>query len=489
MMHETPALTSGKFDKVRRMPAGPPSYGMVFGNVLHACLERYLEADDSGRGPDGQPVDVFPPGWFVDESGVHITPEDQELIPKLIDEAITEGMLDRLPGRKIEEKFTGILNQGEGPFGRHVFVTGKIDVSLPDRIVDHKGTKKMRYALSPERLGNDLQMLLYAKVKGVTRLQHNVFDRTEGRLRKTVVDVTPERVEEQWQECKELGGEMLSLAEAGHHDQDWRAVPGALDRDPEICAEYGGCRFLSICQGYESPGKFRQRHFRMKHPELVQLQKRSNVSEKKLSLEEKIAAAKARAQGKANPVNPAKLPEIEDPKAEEAWGDEERPAQPTKAGAKEEPVEEEKGKQVPTPTAPHVSPDRPILKSRSELRSMRKAELLDYVTTLQKAQPSSNSQGLKILRGCVEIKGGTQESKTLTEVFRYVVEDIAGDTLEVFYGKDPFKRRDVLKTLAKQVASELGPIAIVAPMYPSTDERELLAALSQFASAEVVGCG
>src|SRR6185369_11814492 len=66
--------------RVAKLPEVPRGY-LIFGTVLHACLERWCSADAQGRVPDpvpeclkgqrsGDPVDVFPPGWeTVEEKG------------------------------------------------------------------------------------------------------------------------------------------------------------------------------------------------------------------------------------------------------------------------------------------------------------------------------------------------------------------------------------------------------------------------------------
>ncbi|MCH7872489.1 MAG: PD-(D/E)XK nuclease family protein, partial [Planctomycetes bacterium] len=50
------------FKKVVRLKV-PDKHFTQLGDVFHEVAERWLEADDNGRGADGNQVDVFPEGW------------------------------------------------------------------------------------------------------------------------------------------------------------------------------------------------------------------------------------------------------------------------------------------------------------------------------------------------------------------------------------------------------------------------------------------
>ena len=96
-------------ERMEKLPVPPRGY-LVFGTVLHACLERWASGDEQGRVPPcldpfiplgqrwghgpltgqvvGDPVDVFPPGWeTVEERGVKlsVTPNEAALIRKLVE--------------------------------------------------------------------------------------------------------------------------------------------------------------------------------------------------------------------------------------------------------------------------------------------------------------------------------------------------------------------------------------------------------------------
>ena len=274
-------------ESVIKIPRGQASYGIVFGNVLHDVLERWLKADGTGRGPDGKPVEIYPEGWDYDkQNNAKISQKDKEAIPNLVDQAVAEGLLKRHPARKVEEWIKAPLIEG-------VEFVGKVDLHLPFEIQDHKGTKDLRYALSEAKLSEDLQMRLYAACLYPTdavTVQHNVFARTEkytgGKLKlpPSRVLLSPEQTSETWDECKELAEEMLSLKEAKLPSSDWKDVSEPEGGMGDPCNAYGGCRFLGVCSGRES---------------LTKLQKRLNRRNENVSVKDKIAAKRKKKKKKA----------------------------------------------------------------------------------------------------------------------------------------------------------------------------------------------
>ena len=74
------------------------SDGRTFGNILHPVAERYLEADDLGYDKNGDPVELYPDGWWIAESRFKkdtdivrwISPGQQAHLKKLIEKAIEE---------------------------------------------------------------------------------------------------------------------------------------------------------------------------------------------------------------------------------------------------------------------------------------------------------------------------------------------------------------------------------------------------------------
>lgn len=251
------------FDKCRDMPRGEQSYSQTFGKVLHSVAERYLDGDASGRDSEGRPVNLYPEGWETDpESGERLLPQDEEVVQALISKAIEEGVLQRRPDLKVETHFLEPMTPG-------VYVQGFIDVDMPGEIQDHKSTKSIRYALSPEKLADDTQMLLYAKIRGAQRIRHNVFSR-EGRV-KTVpkenkaLTLDPEKVEKKWEELQALSIEMKALADMNLQDEDLQDVPAEFPS--RACNQYGGCKFINLCAGTDEPAKYRRRKLKVINPQ------------------------------------------------------------------------------------------------------------------------------------------------------------------------------------------------------------------------------
>lgn len=181
-------------NKVRKLDAGFATGAQVFGTVLHSVIERYMLADDNGRDPaTGLAVDLYPDGWEVAESKFGQPSEgsvglgDQELIKKLVAEAIKSGVIERLPGRTVESQFnmhvvevpcSGCDGEGLGSTDRadiacdycggegcvQVRVMGFIDCLSDDTVQDHKTMKAIKWAQSKASLMKNTQMLLYGNV-------------------------------------------------------------------------------------------------------------------------------------------------------------------------------------------------------------------------------------------------------------------------------------------------------------------------------------
>lgn len=274
----------------------------VFGTVMHGVCERFLRADD--RGCDrrtGQPVDLYPPGWEIAadkfRGGIEgvCTPLEQDMIRRLVSSAIENGVLERLPGRRIEHDFRSTVIQlgcpvctGEGinkggekceacggdGKGTHVQIVGFIDQITPDSITDHKSTKSLRWAKSanpesPNYLGDNRQILIYAKMlveehrangfqpPNEITLRHNVFckDPAKPTVRKVEVTVGLAAIEAAWAQVVNNSVEMDAIRRMV---ETWHQIP-----DPptgyKACNAYGGCSYASICTGQESEEGYEKR--------------------------------------------------------------------------------------------------------------------------------------------------------------------------------------------------------------------------------------
>jgi hypothetical protein len=523
------------FDNVVRMPAGQPSYELTFGNVLHAVVERWLRAGIDGRDAQGREVDLYPEGWqWVNDRGrwSRIEPQDEGVVQRLVDLAVARGYLERLPGRQIERPFGGLLIQGEGVFGPHVLVTGRIDLLLPPTTVtDHKTTKNLRYAASNDPasdrfIGNDEQLLLYAKVLAEENpnqnefvVRHIIYDRKEVDVHERKATVTRERVEQAWEDLRPLAMEMLALRDADLDEQDFHRVPGAMGtKDESPCKAYGKCRYIDICGGLETTEKYRRRHLRLALPD------QPKTGEGMASLNDRMAALEAerlaQATTAASPPTPAEpadglgpvecvacsgsgrnsaggycvcprgtrlyseektsLMPHEQRKVEESrvesQGDTPAPAPPKKRGRPKKAESEKK----PDPTTVKPEESQPLSTSQPLV-----SEPLLAVDFSSVPDQRTTFRGPKILHNCTVIRADKEkQTKTVASILRLAVEEIGGNTLEEFYKSDVWKRRDTIKSLGKQLAERLDGVYVLAGGQDG-DEAAVIAAISPYSSIEI----
>lgn len=279
-------------EKIRKLDTPIKQYG-VLGTALHSVCERFLTADDKGYDREtGKPVELYPEGWEIvlatypahrescrghrdhpdhgswekheecdcpHEVEGSLSVEEQVLVKKLVDEAISEGVLERHVGREIEKRLDfKAYSDGIGD----VNVVGFIDCEEPDMIQDHKTTSRMKYALSKAKLFSDLQMNLYAywhvflspdadpDLKSMW-LRHNVYckDPNDFRVKKTEVEKTVDRIRGYFeQEIEPCFRQMLLLIK---NTRKWSDIDPPEDI-AGACNAYGGCPFLSICAGSET---------------------------------------------------------------------------------------------------------------------------------------------------------------------------------------------------------------------------------------------
>ncbi len=302
------------FHHVVRLPIVERDF-QVFGTVLHGCIERWMAGDALGRVPDPVPpilvgqspgavVEVFPADWGqVRERGrmSAISPQEESIIRRLMNQAIERGLLMRGVSR-IEEPFQRqILPDAE--------IVGFIDEHLPEGVSDHKSFGKAGERFlkrpgktdeggrpipidagpeseleSPNCIGHDTQMLIYGYVhllmaseRGThiyddepVLLRHNQFPKDPHDAvgpRRVEAWVTSRRLREFWNYVviPDVRG-MLELRTQKDENR-WSEIPGPLDsrkRDAQACSAFGGCHFRTICAHLETTQIYRERVERYK---------------------------------------------------------------------------------------------------------------------------------------------------------------------------------------------------------------------------------
>lgn len=254
------------FRRCLRLPEVKDQHKFTFGNVLHGVVERWLKADDSGRGEDGNPVELYPEGWAET-----LSPVDQALVRKLFDLAVKEGVIRRLPGRQIELPYEREVVSG-------ICSIGALDITSPEGVEDQKSTKSPRYIATQKELASDPKMLSYAyewlskawaDFEGTNPADapalswDEVFPQVKLRLNYFVKDPEAPAVKAvetfvktadvlDWWETTAIPAHrgMLELKRAKIDERDWRKVTGPQTKD--TCKKYGGCPRAKICAGIQS---------------------------------------------------------------------------------------------------------------------------------------------------------------------------------------------------------------------------------------------
>lgn len=327
--HETFDLCKRKWwlKHVRKLKEAS-STSQVFGTVLHSVIDRWLRGDALGRDPQtGMMVDLYPPGWMratnrFDETKADgdVTPAEGDLIKRLVSAAIEQGVLEKPLDRVIEQNFqesiihlpcprcegtgetfveeepgnslgateTCSVCKGDGK-GTHVMIKGFIDLLDPHCVTDHKSTKSMKWAKSPAKLRNDIQMRVYAwyllvKLYRANDMQppekiilrHNQFckDENDLRVRKTEAFITPEEIDAFWGDMERRAVEMDGLRRRADKWSDCPDPPEFAD----ACNAYGGCNFRSICGGRETEEIYEKRLARWEEMQYVHGGNTSNLA-------------------------------------------------------------------------------------------------------------------------------------------------------------------------------------------------------------------
>lgn len=258
------------WQSVRRMPErhDPANFASrAFGTAMHACFERWLLADDTGRNPDGTPVDPFPDGWDVVEERnkptYRLDAGQRQNARELFGLCTRMGVVRRIPGRKVEDD---AVVDCDG-----VAIKMVVDQWNADVVEDHKSTSKKKYALSSKELAADSKMLCYARwwfglpqnaAAQTCRLRLNYFA-TKERLSPWAVEAVVERaaVYSWWDTVfRQVVREMVDYRAKDLPDERWAEVEGP--REKGACEKYGreGCPYAPVCGGACSPAELRRRN-------------------------------------------------------------------------------------------------------------------------------------------------------------------------------------------------------------------------------------
>lgn len=223
----------------------PQTAAQKRGSVIHKHIENYL---NEKKLPE---EDLYHP--YLKAA---ITAHDRDGALILPDPELDENRY------LVEHKFTIPTAKGLPPW------LGYIDVlrTMPAVIGDFKTTSNLRYAKTPTELRTDPQMVSYAKfafnedpidelllwhlyietrsVKGVLTPPKTKLPRTKY----VPLTVTPEEIDDQWQEEIEEVAEMVkTAAKLSQHD---------VTPTTTACGDYGGCEYQQECGLGDMPLSF-----------------------------------------------------------------------------------------------------------------------------------------------------------------------------------------------------------------------------------------
>lgn len=324
-------------------------YVFAIGHALHGVAERYISKQAQSY------EQLFPPGWDA-----RLYDEDKEWVRRSAQDAVSKGIWQAKEGIQVEYPLAYLVGREHldhrgmplvaeastyeddkgvkrianlkrlvdglplpNGWNRLPPYVGFVDVldlhSSPPLIGDHKTAAKRRWALSPEKLAKDTQVLSYAALPlalrpsaDVVALRHFVFlkDHEGGDgTYVTKAEATIDSVRNKWSDLIQIGEEMAALRIKapivdipGHPEErarNYHLVPCAIDTgNTEACNAYGGCPFRDVCYNRAT---IQQVTTRLDSPDpLEALEKKGHVGARA------VAEAKSEAI-KRHGLNPATL--------------------------------------------------------------------------------------------------------------------------------------------------------------------------------------
>jgi len=292
------------FEKVCGLRASSEQKHFKIGHILHSIAERYLMRSARTW------ADLFPPGWDKDLE------EHESMWMKLMAElAVTNGLWQSSDSVQVEYPLVLLVGKehldhrgipkvaradtymDKGGVRRHKtpvslydgsplpvgwdrlppFV-GFIDVAhlhtTPAVVEDHKTAKSRKYALTSEKLAQDLQVLSYACLPvslhpglDQVRLRHNIFLKdpdaktpcysVQAFANVAMIARNWNQVIADVEEMGRIRSETPALMDPEKplsKGANWHKVPCAIDegRTKDACDAYGGCPMKDVCFGRAS---------------------------------------------------------------------------------------------------------------------------------------------------------------------------------------------------------------------------------------------
>lgn len=508
---------------------GPPKLPKVrrttqtFGEVGHGIIERWLKCDDLGNGPE-----LYPEGWALT-----LNVAEQDLVKRLVEEAIAQGIIRRVPGRLVEHPFT----VGD--------VTGRIDFAVVaggvGEVTDHKFLKSLKYAPSKESLKSSGQHLLYVNAMAAYLRERNEVvpdqwdiavnafskDPEDFRVKRIQARVSLAEAQAWWASVIPSSFEEATRLRGFEDPFAWRDVPGPRDQ-AKACNAYGGCAARAICAGAETIPAFTKRVLRLN--DVSEGEASSKKAEPRIDIFKKSTMGKLfdeRIKNRAAQVaaTPASMPPPfpKDPEPAPVvgapWADPScRACGGTGISSKGEACSPcvgvcytqkrmndmphlfdivpdgngsvswvRKPVSVPIPEAPPPEAKPKIVEQVAELQPEPEATVEDDPPEADgKRSRGRPKKGITLYLDCQPIKGRGKVRRISDVLTEYGDQLVEGK----FWDFDVWKRRDLIRLNGDLIAQDLGSATIAAfGLAEMPDERVLYEALEPFATEVVAAVG
>jgi len=431
------------------------------GDLTHKAIERFM--GDKTKSP------LFPENWdvyFGDGIIKRLSRTETDLIKTWIKKGTEKKFFDIGKNVEIEKNFSM-------PLTEDLNLIGIIDVLDKEQnlIIDHKTTKDKRYALTPKKLAQDLQMRVYALAatelfffQTPVQVRHNAFIK-DGTIRfpPSVAEITEEAMKETYTEIVEDGIEILETKEHALRtrkqlgENAWEAIHGP--RESYGCNKFGGCAFMPICTGQEGVTEYCRR---------VSRQKDEILKEQDMGLLEQYLKGLKKEETNSEPEVVEEIKEVV--------------KQDSTNIEKEQPKKETKPKTKPKAGLPFGKKDKPKEEPKPKEEK-------------GKSNRGRKPEGITLLVGCVPEKVGRKQVVIAEDLMKQVQEEVMeqfnsrvdeSKQMESPWQMDAFKRRDyVAIALSKYVEGLTGVMVVCTTETP--DMNAFLGALKPYCTTIIRG--